>query len=127
MDDQGRAYLGQIIIKWWLLYKAVMEREERLLTISEVSKRLNIPKHTLGFREKEFTGLFAPQRTQEDQRRFNDEHIAVLMKIKAMKEMGMGLSEIKRVLGNGRMNTPQEISPIDLLAHRLADLVRGKL
>jgi len=46
------------------------------------------------------------------------------MKIKAMKERGLSLSEIKRVLAKDQNLSSPGVSTIDLLAHRLANLVR---
>ncbi len=101
-----------------------MEREEQLFTISEVSKRLNIPKHTLRFWEKEFTGLFAPQRTRGGQRRFTNEHIAIIEEIKRKREKGVSLSEIKKkILFYNKGGHPGS-NKVDLLALRVAEAVK---
>ncbi|HET6460780.1 MAG TPA: MerR family transcriptional regulator [Syntrophales bacterium] len=102
-----------------------MNQKNHLLTISEVSRRLNVPKHTLRFWEKEFDGLFIPLRTQGGQRRFTPEHLAVIEQIKRQKERGMNLSEIKRDFSSV---TPEGSSEkenrIDQLARRVAEAVK---
>ncbi len=104
-----------------------MEREERLLTISEVSKLLNIPKHTLRFWEKEFTGLFAPQRTRGGQRRFSVEDISRIEEIKKMRNNGISLTEIKNRLVRDQKKDGSQLHRIDLLAHRVAEVVKAEV
>jgi DNA-binding transcriptional MerR regulator len=101
-----------------------MERENQLLTISEVSKSLNISKHTLRFWEKEFMGLFAPRRTQGGQRRFSVEDISRIEEIKKLRNKGMSLSDIKREVNHGSKGEHSNSNKIDLLAHRVAEVVK---
>jgi len=107
--------------------KAAMERENQLLTISEVSKSLNISKHTLRFWEKEFMGLFAPRRTQGGQRRFSVEDISRVEEIKKMRNKGMNLSEIRTRLAQGQKKDGLNLHRIDLLAHRVAEAVKAEV
>ena len=110
-----------------MISKATMEREERLLTISEVSERLNIPKHTLRFWEKEFTGLFAPRRTKGGQRRFSAEDIFRIEEIMKMRQKGISLTEIKNRLARDQRTEGFQLHRIDLLAHRVAEAVKAEV
>jgi len=80
-----------------------MEQKEKLLSIQQVSTKLNIPKPTLRFWEKEFEGFLQPFRTPGGQRRYTSEHIAIIEEIKKLKGTGLSLEEIKRKLGKGSM------------------------
>ncbi|MBM4329734.1 MAG: MerR family transcriptional regulator [Deltaproteobacteria bacterium] len=101
--------------------------EDQLLTISEISERLKIPKHTLRFWEKELPGLFVPVRTRGRQRRFTSENVAAIEEIKRLRERRMSLTEIKRRLNERH---PQEVSSsnkIDQLATRVAEVVKAEV
>lgn len=104
-----------------------MERENQLLTISEVSKQLKVPKHTLRFWEKEFTGLFAPQRTKGGQRRFSVKDISLIEEIKKLRNKGMSLSDIRSRLAQGQKEDDLHLHRIDLLAHRVAEVVKAEV
>jgi len=104
-----------------------MERENQLLTISEVSKSLNISKHTLRFWEKEFMGLFAPRRTQGGQRRFSAADISRIEEIKKLRNQGMSLSEIRSRLSQDQKGDDPGVRRIDLLAQRVAEVVKAEV
>lgn len=104
-----------------------MKDGDRLLTICEVSKKLNVPKHTLRFWEKELNGFFVPRRTKGGQRRFNDEDIVWIEDIKKLRERGVPLSEIKSKLNNGNREDHSHSKRIDLLAHRVAEKVKAEV
>ena len=104
-----------------------MNQKNHLLTISEASRRLNVPKHTLRFWEKELEGLFVPFRTQGGQRRFTPEHLAVIEQIKRQKERGMNLSEIKRDFSISAHEGSPAKNRIDQLAHRVAEAVKTEV
>ncbi len=104
-----------------------MNQENHLFTISEVSRRLNIPKHTLRFWEKEFDGLFSPHRTKGGQRRFSHQHITLIEEIKRRKEKGMNLSEIKREFLNTTEEGLGQDRQIDRLASRVAEVVKTEV
>jgi DNA-binding transcriptional MerR regulator len=104
-----------------------MNQDNNLLTISEVSRRLNIPKHTLRFWEKEFDGLFSPLRTKGGQRRFAPQHLTLIGEIKRRKEKGMNLSEIKREFLNTTEEGLGQESEIDRLASRVAEVVKTEV
>ncbi|MDI6761919.1 MAG: helix-turn-helix domain-containing protein [Thermodesulfobacteriota bacterium] len=99
-----------------------MYENNRLLTISEASQRLHLPKHTLRFWEKEFDGLFIPEKTQGGQRRYTHQNIMVIEEIKNLRNKGMSLSDIKRELHHGYRG--ESSNKIDLLAHRVAEVVK---
>lgn len=104
-----------------------MYENNRLLTISEASQRLHLPKHTLRFWEREFEGIFIPQRTRGGQRRFTTENITVIEEIKKLREKGKSLSEIKRTFMCGTQQDPEKCSKIDLLASRVAEVVKAEI
>ena len=101
--------------------------EKGLLTISEVSERLKIPRHTLRFWEREFGDFLTPQRTKGGQRRFTPQHITVIEEIKRQREKGMNLSEIKREFANSAEEGLGQESEIDRLANRVAEVVKTEV
>ena len=78
-----------------------MDIQEQAITIQQVSQKLDIPKPTLRFWEREFVGILVPLRTNGGQRRYAPEHISVIKKIKMLKKDGLSLIQIKRKLGKG--------------------------
>lgn len=101
--------------------------QERSLTIEEASSILKIPKHTLRFWEKTFEGFLTPSRTKGGQRRFNAENIALVLEIRRMRERGMGLSEIREELNHRHRGDPSGSNHIDLLAQRVAEIVKAEV
>jgi DNA-binding transcriptional MerR regulator len=104
-----------------------MQRPTQTLTIQEVSKRLNLTKHTLRFWEKKLDGVIVPLRTQGGQRRYTLEQLCVIEKIKHQKRKGLRLANIKDKLKNSH-EPGQESSNsqrIDLLAEYIAKVVRS--
>lgn len=108
-----------------------MYQKKQLHTIQQLSAKLNIPKPTLRYWEKEFEGILLPLRTSGGQRRYTSEHVAIIGKIKALKKAGLSLVEINRKLGKGQMSeTGGEMSGdvqtggIDLLVERVAEVVK---
>lgn len=77
-----------------------MNQKDQLHSIQQLSTKLNIPKPTLRFWEKEFEGILLPLRTNGGQRRYTSEHVAVIEEIKMLKKAGLSLAKIKRKLGN---------------------------
>jgi len=55
-----------------------MNFQEQAITIQQVSQKLDVPKPTLRFWEKEFEGILDPLRTNGRQRRYAPEHVAVI-------------------------------------------------
>ena len=108
-----------------------MQKKENLYSIQQVSTKLNIPKPTLRFWEKEFEGVLQPQRTNGGQRRYTSQHISIVEEINALKMAGLSLAEIKKKLERGKMwETISEIyrdmrlEQIDILADRVANVVK---
>jgi DNA-binding transcriptional MerR regulator len=109
----------------------VMNQNEKLLSIQQVSTKLNIPKPTLRFWEKEFEGILVPLRTNGGQRRYTSQHISIVEEIKALKKAGLRLSEIRRKLGMGQMSETGsqrygdgQMDGIDLLVEKVAEAVK---
>ena len=104
-----------------------MNQKEQLHSIQQVSTKLNIPKPTLRFWEKEFEGCFLPLRTEGGQRRYTVHHIAIIKEISALKKSGLKLAEIKlklnRLQGEGHSREVR----IDLLVDKVADIVRTEV
>ena len=106
-----------------------MNRQEQLFTIQQVSLKLNIPKPTLRFWEKELDGILVPIRTQGGQRRYTAEHISTIEDIANFKNQGMSLAEIKRKIGNNS-KVPSDhfdFGRVDLLADQIAEMVRAEV
>lgn len=103
----------------------------QFLTIQQVSQKLDVPKPTLRFWEREFEGILVPLRTNGGQRRYGPEHVSVIEEIKMLKKAGLSLVEIKRKLGRGQMLEAggqragdKRTDRIDLLAERVAEVVK---
>jgi DNA-binding transcriptional MerR regulator len=99
------------------------------LTIQEVSRRLNVSKHTLRFWEKELEGLLVPLRSRGGQRRYTQEHLLLIQEIKALKQRGLRLAEIKLQF-SGRNDPKAEKSieqKIDHIAEHVAEIVRAAI
>ena len=97
------------------------------LTIQQVSRITGIPPYTLRFWEKEFEGILAPSRTKGGQRRYNGEDISVIQRIKGLKEAGISLAGIKERVSNQEKERRLDSGTIDVLANRVADVVRFEL
>ena len=80
-----------------------MDSLKQFSTIQQVSQKLDVPKPTLRFWEKEFERILVPLRTNGRQRRYAPEHVAIIKEIKMLKKAGLSLVEIKRKLGKGQM------------------------
>lgn len=104
-----------------------MNQKEQLHTIQQLSTRLNIPKPTLRFWEKEFEDILLPLRTNGGQRRYAPEHVSVIKEIKQLKKAGLTLAKIKRKLGNSHHRNNSNSDSINLLADRVAEVVRMEI
>ena len=96
------------------------------LTIQQLSERLDVPKPTLRFWEKELEGIFVPLRTPGGQRRYTGSHIEVLEQIKDLRNSGKSISEIRYYFNNG-YNSQKPVNDetaIDILTQRIAELVK---
>ena len=106
-----------------------MSQPQQLFTIQQISRKLDIPKSTLRFWEKEFDGVLTPIRTRGGQRRYSEEHVKILSRISMQKKEGMSLDQIKNKFFQndaGRLNY-SDSEYIDLLADRVAGLVKEEV
>ena len=104
-----------------------MDQQEPLFTIQQLSLKLNIPKPTLRFWEKELEGIFVPLRTHGGQRRYTAEHISTIEEIKKLKGKGMSLLDIKRGFRNKRAGNISNTARIDLLLNRITEVVKAEI
>ena len=101
-----------------------MIQNKQLYSIQQLSTELNIPKPTLRFWEKEFKDILKPLRTDGGQRRYTVHNIAIIKKISYLKKAGLRLAEIKRKLNRSQGERHSGTDGIDLLADKVADIVR---
>jgi DNA-binding transcriptional MerR regulator len=106
-----------------------MEKSLKMLTIQDVSRRLDVSTHTLRFWEKELAGVIVPLRTKGGQRRYTLEHLFVIDEIKRLKAKGLSLIDIRRELDHRYNSHGEKSSPenIDHLANQIADLVKSTI
>ena len=98
------------------------------MTIQQVSERLNLPKSTIRFWEKEFEGLIQPTRSAGGQRRFSENDMASLASINNWRKQGLSLAQIKRqlLMGDGN-NTPLNMHAVEQLTERIMKYVRKEI
>jgi DNA-binding transcriptional MerR regulator len=106
-----------------------MDHLEQLFTIQQISRKLNIPKPTLRFWEKELDGIIKPLRTPGGQRRYTIEHLSIIQKINRMRKQGMRLSEIKAKLNNLNAGVKLPTNPVDfeVLVERVTEVVKSEI
>jgi DNA-binding transcriptional MerR regulator len=104
-----------------------MEKTDQLFTILQVSEKLKVPKPTLRFWEKELNGLFVPLRTHGGQRRYTAQNLLVLEEIKRGRESGLSLPEIGERIHRTCEKEEVPSSKIDLLATRVAEVVKTEV
>jgi DNA-binding transcriptional MerR regulator len=105
----------------------MMEGKDQLLSILQVSEKLNVPKHTLRFWEKELNGLLVPMRTNGGQRRYTMENLLLLGQVKKCRDNGLGLPEIIQRIGQSLEGEVSQPSKVDLLATRVAEAVKTEV
>jgi len=72
---------------------------EELIGIGDASRILDVASHTLRYWEKEFDFYLNPPRTNGRQRRYNDDTLERLDKIKVMlKDEGYSIAGAKKIL-----------------------------
>jgi len=106
-----------------------MEKSLKILTIQDVSQRLDVSTHTLRFWEKELAGVIVPLRTKGGQRRYTLEHLFVIDEIKRLKAKGLSLIDIRRELDHRYKSHGEKsnLENIDHLANQIADLVKSNI
>jgi DNA-binding transcriptional MerR regulator len=106
-----------------------MNHLEQHFTIQQISRKLNIPKPTLRFWEKELDGIIVPLRTPGGQRRYTIEHLSLIQKIQRMRKQGMRLSDIKTKLNNLNAEMKLATNPVDfeVLVERVTEVVKTEI
>ena len=104
-----------------------MDRQFQPLTIQQVSEKLGVTKHTLRFWEKELPGIIVPYRTSGGQRRYTQDHISVILEIKRLRDKGLSLFDVRRVLQTNMLQSQKDSYPqsIDFLAEQIAQSVKS--
>ena len=102
-----------------------MKTTEPFLTIQQVSQECDVPKSTLRFWEKKFMEILAPVRSRGGQRRYSAQHLAIISRIKQLKEEGMNLSAIKDTIEmESSFKGLDPMRKVDILAEKVASLVK---
>jgi len=106
-----------------------MNPQEQPVSIQHLSLKLEIPKSTLRFWEREFKGVLVPLRTAGGQRRYTDEHVSIIRKIRKLRGKGLSLPDIFGDLMRDRRKKMNDLnnSNIDFLANRVAEVVRDEV
>ena len=105
-----------------------MQETADTLTIRSVSRKFNITPHTLRFWEKELNGILVPLRTEGGQRRYTEDHLSIIAKIKKLKREGLTLAKIRKKFETSfDSNDNPYNQKIDLLADEIAETVRCNL
>ena len=107
----------------------MINQSEQLLTIQQISLKLDIPKSTLRFWEKELDGFIVPIRTPGGQRRYSLINLSLIGKVKEFRDMGMGLAEIKSKLqaDNKLVAKKPSLDNFERLAERVAELIKKEV
>jgi DNA-binding transcriptional MerR regulator len=103
-----------------------MSIDRQMFTIKELSEKLDIPKPTLRFWEKELEGIIVPLRSTGGQRRYTESHIPLFEKIKNLRNEGRSISQVKELFSNGneiiKLSDTQD--DIEVLTQRISELVK---
>ena len=91
-----------------------MENNEYFVSINEVSKRLNVPAHTLRYWEKQFPVAIRPTTGTGGRRYYRPETVEKLIAIKdLLYTHGMTIAGVKKLLRDGNLptNIDEIVSP----------------
>ncbi len=103
------------------------------LGIGDISKLLEVADHTIRYWEKEFCKHLSPTRTKGRQRRYGEEDIKMLKKIKdLLKIEGYSIKGAKRILDSEQIINSMNINTetatdTHALAIQIAELVSSRL
>lgn len=104
---------------------------ERFISIQEVSAMTGLPKSTLRYWEKEFSGFISPLRTPGGHRRYSEQHCQLFDKIKLLKQQGKKIVEIKQIFIQRKKPECDFQSSandnVERLARRIAELVNEEV
>jgi len=106
-----------------------MNRLSQLFSIQQISQKCHVPKSTLRFWEKRLDPLFSPIRSPGGQRRYVQEHIDLIGRIKQLQADGLSLDEMRQTLGQIMSPDPETTAVVglDRLADRVAGLVKEEV
>ncbi|MCU0602291.1 MAG: helix-turn-helix domain-containing protein [Desulfobacterales bacterium] len=102
---------------------------ERLFTIHQASRQSDVSRSTLRYWERRFTPFLNPIRSPGGQRRYTQEHLGIIARIKALKKQGLGLDEVRHALVQDRVALiqPRGGGGLEHLADRVAGLVKQEV
>jgi DNA-binding transcriptional MerR regulator len=111
--DRGYRVLGICSSSYWRSQTDAMENDGPLLTIGELARRVGVPVRTIRFWSD--SGLVPPaSRTDGDRRLYDAACVARLELVTTLRELGVSLADVRRVLG-GQV-TAAEVAAIHLEA-----------
>lgn len=90
------------------------------MTIKEVEQRLEVPRATVRFYEKE--GLLAPTRGENGYREYSEEDVLLLKKIIIFRKLGFAVSDIEDVLDGAKPMSEALESNIENLTRQMQEL-----
>ena len=101
----------------------------QLFSIQQISQKCDVPKSTLRFWEKRLDPLFSPIRSPGGQRRYVQEHIALIGRIKQLQADGLSLDAMRQTLEATVSPDPAlaAVVGLDRLADRVAGLVKEEV
>jgi DNA-binding transcriptional MerR regulator len=106
-----------------------MKTTSPLFTIKQVSAQCGVSGSTLRFWEKKFPGLLAPVRSHGGQRRYSAQHLAIIRRIKQLKDEGMSLDSIQDTIRLEAIIGPglDSAAKVEVIAERVAGLVKTEV
>lgn len=107
-----------------------MDSSSQLFTIQQISQKCDVPKSTLRFWEKRLNPLFASTRSPGGQRRYSQEHVDLIERIKQLKATGLKLDEMRQALEQTIIppgSAATAVVGLDRLADRVAGLVKEEV
>jgi len=90
------------------------------MTIKEVEQRLEVPRATVRFYEKE--GLLSPTRSENGYREYSEEDVVLLKKIIIFRKLGFAVSDIEDVLDGAKPMSEALESNIENLTRQMQEL-----
>ena len=100
-----------------------MKPSSQLFTVQQISQKCGVPKSTLRFWEKRLDPLFSPLRSPGGQRRYMQQHIDLIGRIKQLQADGLSLENMRQALEQTVSTDPEPMVIVEL--DRLADRVAG--
>jgi DNA-binding transcriptional MerR regulator len=102
---------------------------DQLFTIHQTSQKCDVPRSTLRFWERRFSPFLNPIRSLGGQRRYSNEHLNIIARIKMLKKQGLGLDEVRHALTQDQVGfvKPAMVVGLEHLADRVAGLVRQEV